>query len=85
MSNAQVKAVARMQIESADHFLVIAQIGPKLHMAGDLDFENISICILSQAKTLGISHDEFMAQFTRTAHDVYKHPDQGCLIPMTKK
>lgn len=85
MNNQEVKAVARLHIESADHFMLFTLIGGRLHTAGDLSLDNVSACLINMAKCHNMSYQDLIAAFTINAKQLYEQPEQGKVIQLPGK
>lgn len=77
------RAVARMQLESCDRFMLFTQIGNQLHMAGDLDLINTATSFITQAQAHNMPLDELIQAFTDIARECYGQPDPSKIIPIT--
>lgn len=82
MSNAQVKSVAHLQIDSSDRFMLYTLIGSQIHSAGDLDLNNIAAAFCRQAQALGLSKAGLLQQMSICIDEVYGASDPGKVIPL---
>lgn len=73
----QTRAIAKMQIDSADHFTLYTRVGNKLHTAGDLNLNDIAICLINQAQALGVSRSVVIEQITACVNQVYGSISEG--------
>lgn len=82
MSKQNAKAVAHLQIDSADFFSLYTRIGNQLHAAGDMNLNDIAASLCLQAKAMGVTLPVFIDQLTICANQVYGEDPSGKVIQL---
>ena len=75
MSKQQAKAIAHLQIDSADFFILYTRIGDSLHAAGDMNLNDVATSLMLQAKSMNVKFDVLIDQLTICARQVYQEPE----------